>query len=82
MGLALALAASAQVERLAKDVHYDVELSAQTSNGDQAPFWFVAGRYGLSSAKPSSGYLRAAVGRRCGHARFFLHQPTLRRLSV
>ncbi len=63
IGLALTLAATAQVSRLAENVHYDVELSAQTSNGDQAPFWFVAGRYGLSSAKSSSGYLRAAVGR-------------------
>lgn len=41
---------------------YNVELSASASTGRYAPLWFTANRYGLSSERPNSGYLRAGVG--------------------
>lgn len=40
---------------------YNVEMSANMSSGDYAPLWFTANRNGLSSQKPSSGYLRAGL---------------------
>ena len=40
---------------------YNVELSANASSGRYAPLWFTANRYGLSSERPNSGYLRAGV---------------------
>lgn len=40
---------------------YNVEMSANMSTGDYAPLWFTANRNGLSSQKPSSGYLRAGL---------------------
>ena len=40
---------------------YRVETSANASSGTYAPLWFTAGRYGLSGAKPNSGYLRAGM---------------------
>ena len=42
-------------------LRYEVELSANASTGDYAPLWFTANRYGLSSERPQSGYLRAGV---------------------
>jgi len=38
-----------------------LELSANVSSGDYAPLWFTANRHGLSSQRPSSGYLRAGA---------------------
>lgn len=40
---------------------YRVEMSGNISNGTYAPLWFTANRYGLSSQKPNSGYIRAGV---------------------
>lgn len=40
---------------------YNVELSANVSDGNYAPLWFTANRYGLSSERPNSGYLRAGT---------------------
>lgn len=40
---------------------YRIEAGANSSNGIYAPLWFTANRYGLSSEKPHSGYLRAGV---------------------
>lgn len=40
---------------------YRLELSGNASTGDYAPLWFTANRYGLSSERPQSGYLRAGV---------------------
>ena len=42
-------------------ISYNVELSANASSGRYAPLWFTANRYGLSSERPNSGYLRAGV---------------------
>lgn len=40
---------------------YRVEASANASDGTYAPLWFTANRFGLSSEKPNSGYLRAGL---------------------
>lgn len=40
---------------------YNVEMSANMSSGDYVPLWFTANKCGLSSADPSSGYLRAGL---------------------
>lgn len=42
-------------------LRYGVELSGNVSSGKYAPLWFTANRYGLSSERPNSGYLRAGV---------------------
>ena len=42
---------------------YSVEASATLSSGDQAPFWLVNNRFGLSSLDKSHGYLRAGAFR-------------------
>lgn len=42
-------------------ISYNVELSANASSGRYAPLWFTANRYGLSSERPNSGYLRAGA---------------------
>ena len=54
---------SAQNNRLIKDCDYMVEMNAVTSNGEEAPFWISAGKYGLSSIQPNSGYLRMQLTR-------------------
>lgn len=40
---------------------YHIEASGNISNGTYAPLWFTANRYGLSSQKPNSGYVRAGL---------------------
>ncbi len=40
---------------------YRIEASGNISNGTYAPLWFTANRYGLSSQKPNSGYIRAGL---------------------
>lgn len=40
---------------------YRIETSGNVSDGTYAPLWFTANRYGLSSQKPHSGYLRAGM---------------------
>lgn len=56
-------AAYAQIEGLADNTEYSVELNGSTADGDCAPFWFSSNRYGLSTTEPSSGYLRASIKR-------------------
>ncbi|SDG07688.1 Capsule assembly protein Wzi [Bacteroidales bacterium KHT7] len=46
---------------LSDSAKYNVELSGATCSGDAAPSWFVNNRYGLSSTKLNSGYLRASL---------------------
>jgi len=43
-------------------LRYKVEMQASLSNG-KTPLWLNANKHGLSSLKPSNGYLRAAVER-------------------
>ena len=40
---------------------YRVEASANASSGEYAPMWLTANRYGLSSVRANSGYLRAGL---------------------
>ena len=40
---------------------YRVEASANVSSGEYAPLWLTANRYGLSSVRANSGYLRAGL---------------------
>ena len=40
---------------------YRIETSGNLSNGTYAPLWLTANRYGLSSQKPNSGYVRAGL---------------------
>lgn len=40
---------------------YRIEASGNLSDGTYAPLWFTANRYGLSSQKPNSGYIRAGL---------------------
>ncbi len=44
-----------------------VELSGTAATGDYAPLWLTANRYGLSSVKPYSAYLRASLERDIAH---------------
>ncbi|MDE7411802.1 MAG: hypothetical protein K2M94_07165, partial [Paramuribaculum sp.] len=41
--------------------HYSAEVIASFSSGKNTPFWLVNNRFGLSSLKKNSGYLRAAL---------------------
>lgn len=50
-----------QAQAEGDSLRYEVELSANASSGKYAPLWFTANRYGLSSERPQSGYLRAGV---------------------
>lgn len=63
VALALAAPSFAQTPRLSTGVTYKVEAGVTGSTGDIAPFWFTAGRDGLSSIESTSGFLRAAVER-------------------
>lgn len=40
---------------------YRIETAANFSNGDYAPYWFTANRFGLGSVEPNSFYLKAGV---------------------
>lgn len=53
----------AQKERLWTNIEYNAELNAVYSDGDYAPFWLTSNKYGLSSIKNKSGYLRAGLFR-------------------
>ena len=54
---------SAQLSRLGKDIEYEATLNGQFGDGEHAPFWQTANRFGLASTKNNSGYLRAAIRR-------------------
>ena len=53
----------AQSPDLGKGVSYAIEMSGTLSEGDHAPFWLTANRYGLSTLERNSGYLRGGVFR-------------------
>lgn len=57
------LESNAQISRLGEDLSYEVSVSGQAGAGDYTPFWQSANRYGLSSVKNNSGYVRAALSR-------------------
>jgi hypothetical protein len=64
----------AQISRLGTDVEYAGEIHA-TMSDDQAPFWFVNNRYGLSSIEDDFGYVRGSIRRS-------LNADSLRRWAV
>ena len=49
--------------KLGDSLQYHVELQGTVGSGDHSPLWLNANKYGLSSLKPSSGYVRGAVER-------------------
>ena len=59
-----AVSAWAQVPSRMSGMTYRAEVAGTTSSGRFAPQWLTAGRYGLSSSEPHSGYVRGAVERR------------------
>lgn len=61
--LILPLTALGQASRLGENVHYGASMSGMLSNGDYAPFWFTANRYGLATPNDRSLLLRANIGR-------------------
>lgn len=63
MGSIFCLSSQAQLSRLGEDVQYGVSLSGQAGDGDYAPFWQTANRYGLGNHKNNSGYGRAYLKR-------------------
>ena len=55
-------ACNAQLNRLGTDVEYAGEIHATISD-NQAPFWLVNNKYGLSSIKDNFGYVRGSIRR-------------------
>lgn len=54
---------SGQERSLTDSLQYRVELQTTLGSGDHAPLWLNANKYGLSSLKTASGYVRGAVVR-------------------
>ena len=67
----LPMAVLAQVGRLGENVRYEASMSGVASNGEHAPFWFTANRYGLATPNTGSFLARASVirGTRADSAR-------------
>lgn len=63
VGSIFCLTSQAQLSRLGEDVQYGVSLSGQGGNGDNAPFWQTANRFGLGNSKNNSGLARAYIKR-------------------
>lgn len=64
LGCFAPLAVYAQTPRIFQNVNYSVEGNVSGATGADAPLWFSANRYGLSSTENTSGYLRGAIERR------------------
>ena len=56
-------ACKAQLSRLGTGVEYAGEIHATISSDDQAPFWLVHNKYGLSSIEGDFGYVRGSIHR-------------------
>ena len=54
---------SGQERSLTDSLQYRVELQTTLGSGDHSPLWLNANKYGLSSLKTASGYVRGAVVR-------------------
>ena len=48
---------------LFEDISYNVSATGTAGGGDNAPFWFTSGRYGLSTKENYSGLFRARLQR-------------------
>lgn len=55
------LAVPVYAQQQEQSLSYRVEASATVSNGDYAPLWLTANRYGMSSSDNKSAYLRAGI---------------------
>lgn len=66
---------SAQVRHLGQNITYMIESNISLSDSKTAPFWFTNNKYGLSSAKGNSGYIRTALTRD-------IHTDSLRQWKV
>lgn len=51
------------LSRLGDNAVWQVETQFSLADGDNTPFWLASNRYGLSSLKPTHGYLRATAER-------------------
>ncbi len=60
---ALPAMAGEGLERLADSLVWRVEAQATVANGDHAPLWLTANRYGLSTLETWGGYVRGTVSR-------------------
>lgn len=61
--LLLATSINTFAQNMGKGITYSTELNGTSSDGDYAPFWLSANKYGLSSIKNNSGYVRAGLFR-------------------
>ncbi|MCM1311426.1 MAG: capsule assembly Wzi family protein [Bacteroides sp.] len=53
----------AQISRLGENLTFSAEMAGTMSNGEHAPFWLTANKYGLSSIENNSGYIRGGIFR-------------------
>ena len=53
----------AQSPNLGKGVSFVAEMSGTFSEGEYAPLWLTANKYGLSSIENNSGYIRGGISR-------------------
>lgn len=63
MALGCTVMVLGQERSLTDSVGYRVEAQATAGGGDHAPLWLQANKYGLSSLKTASGYVRGAIER-------------------
>ena len=47
--------------QISDSLSYHIEATATAGNGEYAPLWFTANRYGLSSVNPNSALLKAGM---------------------
>lgn len=60
---ATTLNAFSQSPDLGKGISYTIEMSGTLSDGEHAPLWFTANRYGIPSVERNSGYIRGGMFR-------------------
>lgn len=61
--LTITINAFAQSPKLSEGISCSVEMQGALSDGDHAPLWLTANKYGLPSIERNSGYLRGGVFR-------------------
>ena len=61
--IAITLNAFAQSPDLGKGISYSIEMSGTLSDGEHAPLWLTANRYGLASIERNSGHIRGGIFR-------------------
>lgn len=61
--LAMTFLSASAAAQFTKGMYYKVDAETVFSGGENAPFWLMANRYGLSSVENNNGYLRAGIFR-------------------